>query len=232
MSDMRVPTERGPGADWTAIRLPDRRPTRRGSETRRHLILAATDLFAERGVDSVATQEILDRAGQRNESAIQYHFGSRAGLVIAVLQPREDVRGPIEADRSERLDRLAGRLRPPTLREAVETLVLPSMRYLGSHEGRSLIRVAAQVMRTLPLALRVDPSVPSDQRATALVASIIPAAVPGPVRRERLGVARTLIVELIANRAREVEHGLEPHLDELAFARETVAMTVGLLAAG
>ncbi len=65
-----------------------------------------------------------------------------------------------------------------------------------------------------------------------LVGSLIPASVPMPERQERLGVARTLIVELVANRAREVEHGLDPHLDEVSFAREAVAMTVGLLAAG
>ena len=68
--------------DWLAVQLPARRVSPRGVETRRRLVLAAADLFAERGVDGVGSQEILERAGQRNESAIHYHFGSRAGLIV------------------------------------------------------------------------------------------------------------------------------------------------------
>jgi AcrR family transcriptional regulator len=216
--------------DWRAVQLPDRKGRQRGELTRRRLILAAADLFAERGIDGVGSHEILERAGQRNVSAIQYHFGSRAGLVVAVLQPREDVRGPIEADRAERLAALAA-AGSPTLRDAVETFILPSLASIASHEGRSLIRVAAQVMRTLPLDARVDPTVPTDRDVTALIASLLPPTVPLPVRRERLGVARTMVIELLANRARELEHGLEPHLSDPRFARELVAMTLGLLSA-
>ena len=135
----------------------------------------------------------LERAGQRNESAIHYHFGSRAGLIVAILEPREDVRGPIEAERERWLDDLASRAESPTLRDAVEAFVLPAMAYLASHDGRSLIRVAAQVMRTLPLELRVDPNVPSDRRVTDLMGSLLPEALPESIRRERLGVARTLV---------------------------------------
>jgi len=193
------------------------------------MILAATDLFAERGIDAVEPHEILERAGQRNASAIQYHFGSRAGLVVSVLQPRPDVRGPMEAEGMRRLDELAARSDPTTLRDAVEVLVQPSMAYLSTHEGRSLIRVAVQVMRTLPIELRVDPSMPSDRRVTTLIDSCLSTELPDAVRRERLGVARTLVVELIANRAREIEHGLAPHLGDEDFCAEVVAMTVGLL---
>jgi hypothetical protein len=118
-----------------------------------------------------------------------------------------------------------------TLRGAVEVLVLPSLAYLHSHAGRSLVRVAAQVMRTLPLDARVDPTMPADRQATALLSTLLPSHLPEHLRRERLGVARTLFIELIANRAREIEHGLAPHLNEDEFAREMVAVTTGLLAA-
>jgi AcrR family transcriptional regulator len=216
--------------DWRAVQLPGRKGRQRGEQTRRRLILAAADLFAERGIDGVGSHEILERAGQRNVSAIQYHFGSRAGLVVAVLQPREDVRGPIERDRGERLAAIAAS-GTPTLRDAVETFIMPSLACLATHEGRSLIRVAAQVMRTLPLDARIDPTVPTDREVTALIASLLPGSLSPAVRRERLGVARTLVIELVANRAREREHGLTPHLDDAGFARELVAMTLGLLSA-
>jgi AcrR family transcriptional regulator len=59
------------------------------------LILAAERLFAERGIEGVALRQINQAANQRNISAAHYHFGSREGLVEAVLKhrlPRLDAR--------------------------------------------------------------------------------------------------------------------------------------------
>jgi len=56
--------------------------------TRAALIAAAEHLFGTRGIDRVATREILALAGQKNQSALQYHFKDRAGLIWAVLDAR------------------------------------------------------------------------------------------------------------------------------------------------
>jgi len=53
--------------------------------TRGRLIDAATREFAERGVFAASLIEITRRAGQRNRGAVHYHFGSRLGLLCAVL---------------------------------------------------------------------------------------------------------------------------------------------------
>lgn len=58
---------------------------RRNSETRQRLIRAAEALIAERGIASVTTREIIEQAGQRNQSALHYHFGSTEGLIRAAL---------------------------------------------------------------------------------------------------------------------------------------------------
>ena len=62
-------------------------------------------MFARRGLYQVTVREILAAAGQRNVSALTYHFGSRAGAPIewrdgvldAVLErhgaPTDDARG-------------------------------------------------------------------------------------------------------------------------------------------
>jgi 3alpha(or 20beta)-hydroxysteroid dehydrogenase len=60
-----------------------------GSETREKLIRAAEELFAARGVDGARLREIVALAGQSNPSAVQYHFGSRAGLLDAVTAGRQ-----------------------------------------------------------------------------------------------------------------------------------------------
>jgi AcrR family transcriptional regulator len=216
--------------DWAAVPKVSEPRSARGRATRQRIILAATDLFAERGISAVGVGEILDRAGQSNASAIQYHFGSREGLIVAVLEPRPDVREPMERDREAMLDVLLLSGTRVTLDDAVLALVRPSLHALGTHDGRAFLRVAGEVTRALPLEDRVDPGLPSTRRAMALVGSRMP-EVPGQIRLERLAAAFTLIVELVANRAREIELGLAPHLDDPTFESELVAMAVGLLTA-
>jgi AcrR family transcriptional regulator len=46
---------------------------------------AAARLFAERGIENVSVAEIVRAAGQRNASAVNYHFGNRNDLLRAVL---------------------------------------------------------------------------------------------------------------------------------------------------
>src|SRR5215217_6796753 len=64
-----------------------------GRATRERLILLAERMFAERGIEAVSLRAIGEAAGQRNKTAVQYHFGERSALV-----------GAIYAYRSEQLD--------------------------------------------------------------------------------------------------------------------------------
>lgn len=56
-----------------------------GDSTRAALMDAATDVFIEEGFKAARVQDIAERAGVRL-SAINYHFGSKEGLYLAVLQ--------------------------------------------------------------------------------------------------------------------------------------------------
>ncbi|MER5426045.1 TetR/AcrR family transcriptional regulator [Streptosporangium roseum] len=53
--------------------------------TRERLIAAAEELFSTRGIEAVSLNEIVRASGARNATALQYHFGDRAGLLRAVL---------------------------------------------------------------------------------------------------------------------------------------------------
>jgi TetR/AcrR family transcriptional regulator, regulator of cefoperazone and chloramphenicol sensitivity len=213
-----------------ALAAPTEPRSRRGVVTRQRILLAAADLFAERGIDAVHPQEILEAAGQRNASAIQYHFGSREGLIVAVLQPRPDVRNPIDEERARMLDELLAGGAPLTLAGAVATWALPAALALATRPGRSFMRVAAQVIRTLPFEHRVTPAMPSDRRARAVIARVLP-PLPSNVAAERIAVAGTLMIELLANRAREIEDGVTLNLRKDEFEAELVAMLTGLLGA-
>mgnify|MGYP002631123096 CR=1 FL=1 len=54
-------------------------------DTREHVLAVATTLFAEKGFDSVSVREICEAAGV-SKPVVYYHFDSRDGLVLAVLQ--------------------------------------------------------------------------------------------------------------------------------------------------
>ena len=56
----------------------------RKAETRARLLDAAATLFAERGVDAVSVDSVADAAG-RTSGALYAHFGSKHGLLLALL---------------------------------------------------------------------------------------------------------------------------------------------------
>lgn len=92
------------------------------SDTALRLLEAAERLFAEEGVDAVPVRRISALAAQRNNSALQYHFGSKEALVAAILDYRMT---PLN---ERRLDALEAALRagePLDVRRLVELFVLP-----------------------------------------------------------------------------------------------------------
>jgi len=77
--DGRRPATRGrPGRDVAQTQ------EARKSETRSRLLQAAADLFAEQGVDGVSVDAVAEAAG-RTSGAVYAHFGSKQGLLLAVL---------------------------------------------------------------------------------------------------------------------------------------------------
>jgi len=67
------------------------------------LLEIAERLFAENGVEAVSLSRIVEEGGQRNRSALHYHFGSRSGLVAQLLHMRLS---HVNAIRHQYLDRL------------------------------------------------------------------------------------------------------------------------------
>ncbi|WP_011300021.1 TetR/AcrR family transcriptional regulator [Cupriavidus necator] len=58
------------------------------SETAMRMLEIAERLFAEHGIEQVPLRQIVVEAGQRNRSALHYHFGSREALVAHLLNLR------------------------------------------------------------------------------------------------------------------------------------------------
>lgn len=58
----------------------------KSEDTRLALLRAAERVFADRGVDGVSLREVAGAAGQRNHSAVLYHFGDKRELLEALCQ--------------------------------------------------------------------------------------------------------------------------------------------------
>ena len=85
---------------------------------------AAEKLIAQRGVEAITIRDIVSAAGQKNESALQYHFSSLGGLVDAIVSERA---GQIRDKREELLAALQERQTAPyALRELVTLMVQPA----------------------------------------------------------------------------------------------------------
>lgn len=122
----------------------------RGVAAREAMLDAAEDVVVERGLAAMALSEVQARAGQANKSAARYHFGSREGLITAVLDRRM---AAVNIRRRELLDHHG----PGPLTAAEVGLVL-----VGPLAAETVGRAASQYARFLMQAL-------ADPRQTSLV---------------------------------------------------------------
>lgn len=93
------------------------------SESKRKLLDAAEQLFADRGFDAVSVRDITQVA-KANVAAVNYHFGSRDGLISLVVMRYIT---PVNEERIARLDvlekKFPGKVVP--LEEIIDALVRP-----------------------------------------------------------------------------------------------------------
>ena len=88
------------------------------SASARRIVEVAERLFALHGIDGVSLRQIAAAAGTANNSAVNYHFGSKEGLISAIFQYR------LPQLTSER-KMLAARSDPDDLRSRFEAYYLP-----------------------------------------------------------------------------------------------------------
>lgn len=118
-------------------------PGPRALATMEKLVDAAEKLFAEQGVLGAAVRDITVMAGQRNASAMHYHFGGRAGLVAAVLARRG---AQVAAERAGLMAALAGETHVASLMRGV---VEPFANRLTDDSGCRYLLILEQCL-TIP----------------------------------------------------------------------------------
>lgn len=104
------------------------------ADTKTLLIDAGERLIALRGLDGVTIKEITRAAGQRNESALQYHFGGLNGLMEAIVQRRTRA---IDGLRNAHIDRLEAAGALNDARALAGCVVYPMIDLIRAADGES-----------------------------------------------------------------------------------------------
>ena len=126
-------------------------PRAASEETKNQIKAAAQMLFALRGVDAVTVQEIVDAAGQRNNAALHYHFGTKDELIRQMVVDGAMV---LDARRREMLDEMEKRGGPATIREVMLVLIMPVIELGADERWRGYIRFTSHLQAYDPKALR------------------------------------------------------------------------------
>ncbi|MBM9469274.1 TetR/AcrR family transcriptional regulator [Nakamurella leprariae] len=177
----------------------------RSRATRDALLDAAERLYAEQGIDNVSHRQITAGAGQGNNAAIAYHFGTSADLVRAVV-----LRHAVPIDDIRRRS-LAGMGDPTDIRSWLDCLVRPLAEHLEQLGVPTwYARLAAQ-LTTDPRRRAAVLEAASGTRTIAVLVEGLGRCVPDlpePVRAERSDLARLLVVQAFAEREAAVARGL------------------------
>lgn len=166
---------------------------------------AGARLFAEQGVDAAKTRDIVWLAGQGNDSAITYHFGSRRGLLEAILQAGMDRMEPVRA---------AADLAAADVPEIVAAIVAPIAAELRTDEGRHFLRVVAQVAGQAGVRTRESPAFLAGteiSRQLSVLEKALMARLPEPVALERVAALIAFLTAVLADRAARPDPPLLPH---------------------
>jgi AcrR family transcriptional regulator len=173
----------------------------RGQHTKEALIRTAEMLMAKHGIEAVDLHDIVTAAGQRNRSAVLYHFGGRDGLVAAIVAKH---RTAIDAERSRMLDQIEASGQP-TVRALAEAAILPLAASLQTPSGRDYLVILSERATRLGSAgvyAGRGPIASSVQRANVLLDQIVPGR--PDARRRRIGEMELVVPVLLADIARDI----------------------------
>jgi AcrR family transcriptional regulator len=195
--------------------------------TRDRLMVVGQRLFARHGVYQVSLRALHEEAGQRNASALHYHFGSREGLLDAILTRHNRT---IEDERARVLDRLVAQGRADDVRSLVAAVVEPMSRKLADADGREFLRIVAQLGDDFDgwddRTSTRNP--PQSSRALDLLSAAL-LEVPVGLRHDRIAVFLTILTHTMSVRAARIDAGDEGLMPDEVFVDNLIAMSVGAL---
>lgn len=153
------------------------------TDTRTRLILAAMELFGERGVEGASLRSINELADCRNSGAVHYHFGGRVQLVSAILDfittqwgepaPPDQQASVIEIMRSMALAQLDLRDRYPWGLKALRFLERLMMGQDPEIQALWRVHFEARLQLVADRLARLCPHVPGDRLRLRLMMAVV-----------------------------------------------------------
>jgi AcrR family transcriptional regulator len=204
------------------------------SRTKARLLDSAARAFARDGVFNASLIDITRQADQRNRAALTYHFGSRDGVLCAVL----DRHAPFLASREGELLDIAMRAPADDLGPVVEAIVRPAAELAdGDWRGRCCLLIIAELttedMAQYSHELQEVLARTGGNEVFALLTERT-GFLSDSLRTERFSLMVMFILRAIADRARSLErrdrHG-RPQLDYEPFVTNLVSMAAAAMAA-
>lgn len=203
------------------------------SLTREKLIDEAARAFAEHGVYGASLIDITRQAGQRNRGALHYHFGSRTGILCAVLERHVEFLSRREGELLE-----AAMARPDRdLEPVVEAIVRPATELAGSGwRGRCFVVILAELIEEDPESLEPELTAVLDRTGGHAVYAEMRRRIDHlsfDIVNERLALSTGFILHAVADRARVVGRRRKRRLrlDHDEFVRNLVTMISAALVA-
>jgi AcrR family transcriptional regulator len=203
--------------------------TDRASSTQEAILVAAERLYAEHGMFAVSNRQVSEAAGQGNNAAVGYHFGTKADLVRAIEQKH---RGPVDQLRERMVTDLLVDGGPTELRDWVACLVRPLTDHLEELGNPTwYARFAAQAM-TDPAYYNIIVKGALSSRSLVQVVEGINRCLPelpAEVHFERNIMARNLLMHTCADRERALAaDSVTSHRSWRAAASGLIDAIVGL----
>ncbi|CAM3030150.1 helix-turn-helix domain-containing protein [Prescottella defluvii] len=202
------------------------------------ILQVAERLIAERGMHGVSAREIVRTAGQRNNSAITYHFGSWDGLLESVWlqhlgtinELRREILHSIDSDDPDRLEGL------------VAAYVHPLVAEVGAYSPSYWARFNEQWLTGVHMDFVTRPTslVPDDPRYPRIGHTALLQDVFAGIRAElthldtersarRVAMTVRFVVSGLATWEREHEAGWAPDLAD--YEKELNSLALALLRA-
>lgn len=112
------------------------------ADTKSQIKAAAQMLFARHGVEGVTVQQIVAAAGQRNNAALHYHFGSKEELIRQLIV---DGAAVLDERRQAMLRDMDARGGPSDIREVLLILIMPVIELADDARWRGYIRFTSNL---------------------------------------------------------------------------------------
>jgi len=196
-------------------------------DTRTRLTEHAERLIAEQGYAAVSLRMLGAAAGQRNNSVAQYHFGSKEGLIEAIIATRSEA---IDRRRAERL-KLAQESDELDVRKLVRLAVEPLAETIspGAPDSFYLQFLAKIIDEPALQDLWQGRSMPqSYQRVLRLLRGQL-GHLPRRVRDRRLRWIQTIALHTLADHERQCRAGGTRAKETEAVVGDLVTMLTALL---